>query len=376
MRRGLKQQILHDIDSFEPVSIFLTGPRGAGKTFLALDIARSYKNSLYLNCERAEDAVILRDKRRCLADLVVFDAIHELPNWQEFAAELIVSPSANAVVIGDTRLDALLATYPAQNRGRVFSYRVFPFTPAELAAADGSAEITRLLNRGGFPEPFLSGSDSLAQNWRERRIEQLFSEDIPKFSLIYDTAAMRRCLEFLQRSAGAPVSYTLVKREAGIANVTAKKYFHILEALDIIFLVRPFSQRIPRAIKKEPKVYFYDTGMVADAGKKLENLAALSLLREADCMSREQGVTAALRYAQTRDNQKIDFCFVKNNTPHFFAKVSALETADKSLRYFCRAHGVRGIQIVQNLEHEYRCSAKPGIDMEIRRADKFLGSLL
>ena len=64
-------------------------------------------------------------------------------------------------------------------------------------------------------------------------------------------------------------------------SATVKKYIQILEALYIVFIVTPFSKNIARSLLKEPKIYFFDTGLVnGNDGSRLENLTALCLLKQ------------------------------------------------------------------------------------------------
>ena len=73
---------------------------------------------------------------------------------------------------------------------------------------------------------------------------------------------MRLLLEMLRGRVGSPLSYTSIADDIQIAPNTVKKYIGILEALYVIFLVRPFHRQIARSILKEPKAYFYDSGFV------------------------------------------------------------------------------------------------------------------
>ena len=57
---------------------------------------------------------------------------------------------------------------------------------------------------------------------------------------------------------------TSIARDVGVAPNTVKKYIEILEALYIVFRVTPHSRNLARSILKQPKIYFYDTGLVGD----------------------------------------------------------------------------------------------------------------
>ena len=54
-----------------------------------------------------------------------------------------------------------------------------------------------------------------------------------------------------------------IARDAGIDVATAKNWLNLLETLGIIFYLHPFSNNLLKRTIKKPKLYFYDTGLVA-----------------------------------------------------------------------------------------------------------------
>ena len=92
---------------------------------------------------------------------------------------------------------------------------------------------------------------------------------------------MRGVFDRLRSSVGSVISYKSIAEDLGISPITVKRYIQLLEALYIIFQVKPYSKKISRSILKEPKVYFYDNGLVdGDEGVKFENFIAVSLLTQ------------------------------------------------------------------------------------------------
>jgi len=87
-------------------------------------------------------------------------------------------------------------------------------------------------------------------------------------------------LDLLRRRVGSPISYSSLAADVNCSPNTIKRYIEIMEALFIIFRVTPYHRNIARSLLKEPKIYFYDTGMVkGDEGLKFENMAAVCLLK-------------------------------------------------------------------------------------------------
>lgn len=53
------------------------------------------------------------------------------------------------------------------------------------------------------------------------------------------------------------------RRMSAISDDTAKRWLQVLEKSDIIFYLRPYSNNLLKRTIKTPKLYFFDTGLVA-----------------------------------------------------------------------------------------------------------------
>lgn len=169
-----------------------------------------------------------------------------------------------------------------------------------------------LLSEGGLPEPFLAEHPIQADRWRQQYFTGLVREDVAEFSRIQEIKAMRLLVELLGR-VGSPLSATSIARDLQITPNAVGKYLDILEALYIIFLVRPFHSNVARAILKEPKVYFFDTGYVrGDVGVKWENACAAMLLKHVHFEQDAIGKSATLHYLRTKEGAEIDFVLCQN----------------------------------------------------------------
>jgi predicted AAA+ superfamily ATPase len=133
-----------------------------------------------------------------------------------------------------------------------------------------------------------------------------------------------------------------------------KKYIAILEALFIVFRVTPYVRNVARALLKEPKLYFFDTGLVkGDAGARFENLVALALVKHAWGRADYDGVPCELRYLRTKEGREVDFCLVEDGEAVLLLEAKlGEESVAKPLAAFCTRLGVPGIQLVRDLKHE------------------------
>jgi len=183
----------------------------------------------------------------------------------------------------------------------------------------------------------------------------LVREDVLEFSRIHEIRAMRLLVEMLRQRVGSPLSTASLARDLQISPTTVTKYIDILEALYIIFLVRPHHRNIARAIRKEPKVYFFDTAyVVGDDGIKWENACATMLLKQVDYERDMLGKSSDLRYLRTKDGAEVDFTICENDTPRQLIECKhADHRPAPALRRFAELFpDAEAIQLVRELRQE------------------------
>jgi predicted AAA+ superfamily ATPase len=371
MERRQKAWILKDL---KKKLVFVVGPRQVGKTWLAKDIGKGFSNTVYLNYDRYEDrAIIKREGWLKTTEFLILDELHKMPGWKRFLKGVFDTKpeSLRIAVTGSARLD--LARKAGDSlAGRFFVHRLLPFSPAELSATEGFGDIDRFCSRGGFPEPFLAESAMDADRWRLQYVDGLIREDVVAFERIQDLRAIQLVLDLLRTRVGSPVSYRSIATDIEVAPNTVKKYLQILEALYIVFRVTPYSKNVARSLLKNPKLYFYDTGMVrGDQGAVFENLSAVCLLKHVLAKTDYQGKEHQLHYLRTKEGKEVDFCIIREGNPELLVESKYAESGfDKSLMMFSNKLGVPGVQVVKDLKRERQTDA-----VEMRMAERFFREL-
>lgn len=372
MQRSQKERILQDL----PKKIaFLVGPRQVGKTWLAKDIATQFEHSIYLNYDNQNDRdIIIKQAWRENTELLILDELHKMPEWKNYLKGVFDTrlPHLKILVTGSARLD-LIRQAGDSLAGRFFTHRLLPLSVRELDGQKYKDPVARLIDRGGFPEPFLAEDVYGSQRWRKQYIDGLIREDILDFERIHDLRAMQLLLKLLQGRVGSPVSFVSLAREIGIALSTVLKYIQILEALYIIFRITPFSHSIARSLLKEPKIYFFDAAMTDDAsGARFENSMAVSLLKHVYGLIDYRGENWNLQYIRTKEGREVDFCLVLDDRIDTMIECKVSESQrSPQLFYFNDRYDFRGIQVVQELRHE----RKTDKNIEVRCASQYLKEL-
>ena len=360
MKRYLDDLVTRDLAK---KMVFVTGPRQVGKTTLSQMLLEGMAGQ-YLNYDVVEDrSVIMRQGWSPQARLLVLDEIHKMPAWKPWLKGVFDGKpqGQQLLVTGSARLDTFRQAGESL-AGRFFAWRLHPISVREWCMQTGARPadaLTHLLARGGFPEPCLAVNDDYAQRWRRQYFDGLIRNDVLEFSRLHELTAMRLFAELLRQRVGSPLSLASMARDLNVSPITLKRYLEILEALYIVFVVRPWHHNIARATLQAPKVYFFDTGLVqGDEGVRFENLVACHLLKQVHWQQDAKGKEVDLHYVRTKDGAEVDFCLsdlspagatlthlieckLSDSKPHAALKRFAAQWAD-----------AQAVQLVRNLRHE------------------------
>src|SRR5271154_1597435 len=153
MDRYVKSQVVADL---KRKMVFLGGPRQVGKTTLARSLLRSQTG--YLNWDFGEHRQSILKIEFPKQPLIVLDELHKYRQWRNFLKGLydVRKGEFQILVTGSARLDYY--RYGGDSlQGRYHYIRMHPLSAAELRCKT-SADLQPLIQLGGFPEPFFSGS--------------------------------------------------------------------------------------------------------------------------------------------------------------------------------------------------------------------------
>ena len=223
-----------------------------------------------------------------------------------------------------------------------------PVSPKEASADNPVYDFRNLFASGGFPEPYLSPTEEGIRRWRQQYVEGILRYDVFTLETISDLNSLRTIFQILQSRVGSPISYHSIAGDVGISSHTVKRYVDILEALYVVFRVAPYSHNIGRALKKEPKIYFYDSGLVEEGGARVENFVAVNLLKQVLYVNDVRGKDRKLYYLRNKEKKEVDFLLADSvgNVDKIIEVKTSDYNLDPNLAYFVLRNGFKGLQLV------------------------------
>jgi predicted AAA+ superfamily ATPase len=371
MKRFQQEQIFNDL---QQKVVLLVGPRQAGKTWLAKSLSVRFQSPLYLNYDRAKDREIIQ-KESWLekTDFLILDEIHKMPEWKNYLKGVYDTKAEHLkiLVTGSARLDILRFTGDSL-AGRYFLHHLLPFSPSELFKIGESIDLDLLMMRSGFPEAMLSENETNVLRWRKQYINSLLTIDALELSEIQNISALKLIFELLRSRVGSPISYQSIAEDVAVSPHTVKRYIEILESLYVIFRITPFSKNIARSLQKEPKMYFFDSGLVnGDSGAKFENFTAGCLFKHILAKNDIEAQNYRLHYLRTKDGEEVDFALINNDEVETIIETKyANESIPKSLLQFRNKYQFPSILLVKELKREYVAHS-----IEVRSARHYLSEL-
>jgi predicted AAA+ superfamily ATPase len=99
-------------------------------------------------------------------------------------------------------------------------------------------------------------------------IDSYIDRDIRDMVDLKDEYLFRDFVRAAACRAGEMLNIHSIASDVGVSDETAKVWLSYMEKSGVIFYLRPFSNNLlSRTIKKTPKLYFFDTGLVAHLTK-------------------------------------------------------------------------------------------------------------
>jgi predicted AAA+ superfamily ATPase len=286
IKRTLEQKILEVNEDYS--CLLLIGPRQVGKTTM-LEHLMEGTNRQKVTLDDTEN------RRLAKTDPALFLELHPAPvliDEVQYAPELFsyikinVDKGAAPGSYWLTGSQAFQLMEPAQESlaGRTAIVHMSALSQSELygdhwseplslnlqklnsrkehLAACGSAEMFERIWNGGMPG-HRSGRFKDRDVFYSSYIQTYINRDVTDMIPGVDKLLFADFIRAAACRVGQMLNTHDIAGDVGVSDDTAKRWLQVLEKSEVIFYLRPYSNNLLKRTVKTPKMYFFDTGLVA-----------------------------------------------------------------------------------------------------------------
>jgi predicted AAA+ superfamily ATPase len=260
--RALGEKIVSLAGMFPIVS--LTGPRQSGKTTLA---RATFPDYAYVNLENLDDRLAaeedpLRFLRPHSGTGLIVDEVQKVPSLFSYLQGIVdESGEMGKYILTGSQNFLLLEKITQSLAGRVAVCNLLPLGLSELIDADLlDGDLNRVMFTGGYPVLF--DRQIPAPDYFPSYILTYIDRDVRGISNIGNLSTFQRFVKLCAGRAGQLLNLSSFGTELGINYKTVRSWISILEASYLVFLLQPYHNNFNKRIVKQPKLYFFDSGLL------------------------------------------------------------------------------------------------------------------
>lgn len=325
--------------------VALLGPRQSGKTTLVKELC-PYKP--YVNFEDLEKrAYALDDPKQFLAAYplgAVFDEIQHVPQLLSYIQLQVDEMDQNGIFLLTGSQNFILNEKISQTlAGRIALQTLLPLSYQELGISD---DIYELILKGGYPR--LHRFNLTPQEFYPSYIATYVERDVRQMKNIQDLTKFSKLLKLCAGNVGQIKNATYFSNDLGISQHTVSDWIDMLNLSYITFYLQPYYRNFNKRIIKNPKIYFYDTGLACYLleidtvlqlknhplkGALFENFVILEMLKN----RLNQNIQKSFYYFRDQAQHEIDLIFEQGDNIYAVEiKTSQTIHSDffKHLKYF------------------------------------------
>lgn len=268
---------------FKGKAFIICGPRQTGKTtFVEQLLAKVDKRTLYLNGDDADVREALAKPNatqiaRMLGDYEVL-FIDEAQRITDVGLLIkIIVDRFNKVQVIATGSSAfeLSGKINEPLTGRKYEMMLLPFSYAELVNdTDFLTEERSLEQRliyGSYPE--IINDPQNAEEHLKLLADSYLYKDLFALEEVKKPLLFEKIVKALALQVGSEVNFSELAQLVKADQKTVDKYINLLEKSFVIFTLPAFAGNVRNEIKKNKKIYFYDTGIVNAITRNFNSIA-------------------------------------------------------------------------------------------------------
>lgn len=244
--------------------VAINGPRQSGKTTLAKAV---FADKPYVSLEDPDERQFAEQDPRGFLNRypegAVLDEVQRCPELFSYLQGIVDNDGRMGLfVLSGSQQFGLLSKITQSLAGRVGFVQLMPFSLKELQSAHRAPKsLEEVLIKGMYPP--LHSRDVVSRTWHGNYVLTYVERDLRQMLSVHDLAAFQRFLRMCAARTGQLLNLSSLANDCGITHNTAKAWLSVLEASYLVYLLRPHHRNFNKRLVKMPKLYFYDTGVVA-----------------------------------------------------------------------------------------------------------------
>lgn len=348
IKRDMEELVLSLSEQFKV--LLITGPRQVGKTTM-FEKLMSGTNRKYVSLDDLKSRNMAKTDPESFVETfsppVFIDEVQYAPELFSYIKMIVDKrKTAGDYWLSGSQIFRLMRGVSESLAGRVCLLDLFPLSQNEIynrlpldplcldfdklkdragkAVSATPIDIYTRIWNGGMPA-LISGEVNNLERYYESYISTYLVRDVRDLSGDIDVLKFYRFLVSVASRTAQLVNYKSIADDAEIDQVTAKNWLNILETLGLIFYLHPYSNNTLKRMIKSPKLYFYDSGLVAHLarwnsvealmngaqnGAILENFAISELMKSYHNTGRRPN----MYYYRDKDGKEIDVLWEENWT--------------------------------------------------------------
>lgn len=331
--------------------VLLTGPRQVGKTTMLKRLAEAEDvNREYVTLDDITEREMAKNDPKLFLQLhkppVFIDEVQYAPELFPYIKIYVDEhQQAGDFWLTGSQIFKLMDGVQESLAGRVCLLHMSPLSQAEACGCTSepfTVDFERLLMRskavspasiqevferiwrGGMPA-IVSGVKKEQAAVYSSYISTYIDRDVKEIADRVDSFKFLNFVTVVAALTSQMVNYKTIADAVEISVPTVKNWLNILERLGIIFYLHPYSNNLLKRMVTKPKLYFYDSGLVANltkwtdsetlmngamSGAILENFVVSEIVKS----YQNAGLEPFIYYYRDKDNKEIDIVLERNGT--------------------------------------------------------------
>lgn len=242
--------------------IVVTGPRQAGKSTFAKLAFPTYR---YVSLENPDNRQFAQADPRGFLNhydkYVIFDEIQNVPELFSYLQQIVdESGLTGQFILSGSQNFLLLEKITQTLAGRVYHLELLPFSVAEITSKQ-PIDVNEAIIKGGYPRIYDKNIAPI--DYFPSYVKTYVERDVRTIVNVQDLAMFQSFVQLCAVYAGQAFNASEFAKKIGVSVKTIQNWLSILEASYIVFKLKPWYRNLSKRLVKSPKLYFYDTGLLA-----------------------------------------------------------------------------------------------------------------